>query len=59
VDAVLGTYSHHRLLDDEVRGLLFERIYRRIKARPGRTVRATYLAMLYGAARASRPAAGA
>ena len=45
--AVLGTYSHHRALDDEARERLLERIHRRIEARPERTVRKTYLAMLY------------
>lgn len=50
--ALLGTYSHHRALDDEVRGRLLERIGERIEARPEPTVRATYLAMLYVAERA-------
>jgi SAM-dependent methyltransferase len=49
--AVLNTYSHHRALDDEVRERLLERIHRRIEARPQRTVRKTYLAMLYVAER--------
>jgi hypothetical protein len=49
--AVLSTYSHHRALDRETRERLLERIHRRIEARPGRTVRATYLAMLYVAER--------
>ncbi len=49
--AVLDTYSHHRALDDEVRERLFERIQRRIEARPERTVRNTYMAMLYVAER--------
>jgi len=49
--AVLDTYSGHRALDDGTRGRLFERIHRRIEARPGRTVRKTYLALLYVAER--------
>jgi SAM-dependent methyltransferase len=44
--AVLDTYSGHRALDDETRQRLFERIYRRIRARPDQKVRKTYLAML-------------
>lgn len=50
--AVLGTYSHHRAFDDAARKRLFERIRERIEARPERTVRKTYLAMLYVAERA-------
>jgi SAM-dependent methyltransferase len=50
--AVLGTYSHHRALDDEAREPLLESIHRRIEARPERNVRKTYLAMLYVAERA-------
>jgi SAM-dependent methyltransferase len=49
--AVLNTYSHHRALDYEARERLRERIHRRIEARPERTVRKTYLAMLYVAER--------
>ena len=49
--AVLSTYSHHRALDDETRERLLERIHRRIEARPERSVRKTYLAMLYVAER--------
>ena len=49
--AVLDTYSDHRALDDEARERLLERIHRRIEARPERTVRNTYLAMLYVAER--------
>jgi hypothetical protein len=49
--AVLDTYSHQRALDDETRKRVRERIHRRIEARPGRTVRKTYLAMLYVAER--------
>ena len=49
--AVLNTYSHHRALDDEARERLLERIHHRIEARPERSVRKTYLAMLYVAER--------
>ena len=49
--AVLSTYSHHRTLDDDVREDLLGRIHERIEARPGRSVRKTYLAMLYVAGR--------
>ena len=49
--AVLNTYSHHRALEDETREYLLGRIHRRIEARPERTVRKTYLAMLYVAER--------
>jgi SAM-dependent methyltransferase len=49
--ALLATYSHHRALDHGIREPLLERIHERIEARPGRTVRATYLAMLYVAER--------
>jgi SAM-dependent methyltransferase len=44
--AVLSTYSGHRALDDEARRHLFERIHRRIEARPEQKVRKTYLATL-------------
>lgn len=44
--AVLDTYSDHRTLEDETRRRLYERIHRRIEARPERTVRKTYLATL-------------
>jgi SAM-dependent methyltransferase len=44
--AVLNTYSGHRVLDDEARRRLFERIHRRIDARPQQKVRKTYLATL-------------
>ncbi len=44
--AVLDTYSGHRALGRERRHLLYDRIYRRIQARPERTVRKTYLATL-------------
>ncbi|MFL5926653.1 MAG: methyltransferase domain-containing protein [Gaiellaceae bacterium] len=43
---VLSTYSGHRALDEERRRALFERIRRRIGARPGGRVRKTYLALL-------------
>jgi SAM-dependent methyltransferase len=49
--AVLDTYSGHRALDEDTRDELFGRVRRRIDARPGRTVRKTYLAMLYVAER--------
>lgn len=49
--AVLATYSHHRALHDETRSRVLERIRRRIERRPGRTVRTTYLALLYVAER--------
>jgi SAM-dependent methyltransferase len=44
--AVLGTYSPNRALDPETRRRLFERIHARIEARPDRSVRKTYLAIL-------------
>lgn len=44
--AVLNTYSGHRALDEATRDRLLERIRRRIEARPGSTVRKTYLATL-------------
>jgi len=48
---VLETYSGHRALDPELRGRLYERIRRRIEARPGRSVRKSYLAVLVVARR--------
>ena len=44
--AVLETYSGHRALDERPRRELYERIGRRIEARPSRTVRKTYSATL-------------
>jgi SAM-dependent methyltransferase len=44
--AVIDTYSNHRALDDRTRERLYERIHRRIEARPGRRVRKAYLATL-------------
>ncbi len=44
--SVLDTYSGHRALDDATRLHLFDLIRRRIEARPGGTVRKTYLAIL-------------
>ena len=44
--AVLETYSGHHAFGDEARELLNERIRRRISARPGGTVRKSYLATL-------------
>jgi hypothetical protein len=44
--AVLDTYSGHHAFGDEARERLNERIHRRISARPGGTVRKTYLATL-------------
>lgn len=41
---MLETYSGHRVLDNDTRQRLFERIRRRIESRPGGTVRKTYLA---------------
>jgi SAM-dependent methyltransferase len=43
---VLNTYSGHRAFDDDTRERLLSRIRQRIEARPGRTVRKTYPAML-------------
>jgi SAM-dependent methyltransferase len=43
---VLNTYSGHRALDMERRSDLFDRIRRRIAARPDGRVRKTYLALL-------------
>jgi SAM-dependent methyltransferase len=43
---VLDTYSGHRALDDARRNELYERIRRRIEARPGGVVRKTYLTTL-------------
>ena len=44
--SVLDTYSGHRALDHGTRQRLYERIHRRIEARPEREVRKTYLATL-------------
>jgi SAM-dependent methyltransferase len=55
--AVLDTYSGHRALEDATRQRLHERIRGRIEARPGGTVRKTYLATL-NVARLRRAAAG-
>jgi SAM-dependent methyltransferase len=44
--AVLSTYSGHLALDDATRESLLARIHDRIEARPGGTVRKTYLALL-------------
>ncbi len=49
--AVLSTYSGHRALDDETRHRLLARIHRRIEARPGRSVRKSYLVLLHVAER--------
>jgi SAM-dependent methyltransferase len=43
---VLETYSGHRALDDATRARLLSRIHRRARARPGGSVRKTYLALL-------------
>ena len=43
---VLDTYSGHRALGDERRNDLYDRIRRRIEARPGGVVRKTYLTTL-------------
>jgi SAM-dependent methyltransferase len=44
--AVLDTYSGHQAFGDRTRERLNERIHRRISARPGGTVRKSYLATL-------------
>jgi SAM-dependent methyltransferase len=44
--ALLDTYSGHRALEDEPRAELYERIRRRIAARPGARVVKTYITML-------------
>jgi SAM-dependent methyltransferase len=44
--AVLDTYSANRVLDPETRRRLYERIQRRIEARPSRTVRKPYVVTL-------------
>ena len=44
--AVLDTYSGHRDLDEATRDALYDRIRRRIAARPAAQVRKTYLATL-------------
>jgi SAM-dependent methyltransferase len=44
--ALLSTSSWHRMLDDESRQSLFDRIHRRIEARPDRTVRPPLLSTL-------------
>jgi SAM-dependent methyltransferase len=49
--AVLDTYSGHRAFGDEAREQLNGRIHRRISARPGGTVRKSYLATLHVAQR--------
>lgn len=49
--AVLDTYSGHRSLGEERRRRLYDLIRHRIEARPGATIRKTYLAMLHVAER--------
>jgi SAM-dependent methyltransferase len=49
--ALLNTYSGHGAFDDDTRDRLLARIHRRIEARPDRTVRKTYLALLLVAER--------
>jgi SAM-dependent methyltransferase len=44
--SLLNTYSGHRALDDERRTQLYDRIRRRIEARPDRGVVKTYITML-------------
>jgi SAM-dependent methyltransferase len=44
--AVLDTYSGHRTIEEDRRRLLYERIHRRIGARPSGRVTKTYLATL-------------
>jgi SAM-dependent methyltransferase len=53
--ALLDTYSGHRARDEATRERLNERIRRRIEARPGQTVRKTYLALLNVAGRRIGP----
>ncbi|MDQ3893074.1 MAG: class I SAM-dependent methyltransferase [Actinomycetota bacterium] len=53
---VLDTYSGHRgVLDEETRRRLYERIHRRIEARPAQQVTKTHLATLNVARRTSQP----
>lgn len=49
--AVLATYSSHRAMEPDALAELLARIRRRIAARPGGTVRKTYLALLNVAVR--------
>jgi len=49
--AVLDTYSANRMLEPDVRSRLYERIHRRIEARPGGIVRPAYLNVLHVARR--------
>jgi hypothetical protein len=44
--AVMDTYSPNRALDPDTRRRLFERIHRRVEARPGGRIRKHYLATL-------------
>jgi hypothetical protein len=44
---LLSTVSAYRALEPDVRERLFDRLHRRVDARPGRRVRSTYLALLY------------
>jgi hypothetical protein len=44
--ALLDTFADHRTLDEVTRLHPYERIHRRIEARPERKVRKTYLAIL-------------
>jgi hypothetical protein len=44
--SLLNTYSGHRALDDDRREELYDRIRRRIEARPERRVTRTYPTML-------------
>jgi SAM-dependent methyltransferase len=48
---VLDTYSGHRAMDPETRQQLYERIRRRVEARPGGRVTKSYLALLHVARR--------
>jgi len=52
--ALLGTFSPNLALDPEMRARLFDRIHRRIEARPGGTVTKTHLATLNVARRLQR-----
>jgi SAM-dependent methyltransferase len=56
---LLMTVSSYRALEPDVRARLFARLRSRIAGRPGRSVRLTYLALLYVAERTSGSETGA